>query len=148
GHTINIMTLGGLALAVGTLVDNSIIVLENIHRHMEMGKSAKDAALDGAGEMALPMLVITVCILIVYLPIVFFTGTIKFLFVPLALAVAYAMGASYVASLTVAPVAIAASHRDLADVLEKAPPTKPWGTITEAWKSSNLFERVADRYAG
>src|SRR5712692_3044517 len=111
GHTINIMTLGGLALAVGTLVDNSIIVLENIHRHMEMGKSAKDAALDGAGEMALPMLVITVSVLIVYLPIVFFTGTIKFLFVPLALAVAYAMGASYVASLTVAPVAIAATHR-------------------------------------
>src|SRR5438552_7508228 len=151
GHTINIMTLGGLALAVGTLVDNSIVVLENIHRHMELGKPIRQAAADGAGEVALPMLVITVSILIVYLPIVFFTGTIKFLFVPLALAVAYAMGASYVASLTVAPVAIAALHRDLADVPalpENAPPTRPWGTITEAWKSSNLFERVADRYAG
>src|SRR6266568_220239 len=151
GHTINIMTLGGLALAVGTLVDNSIVVLENIHRHKEMGKSVRQAAAEGASEVALPMLVITVSVLIVYLPIVFFTGTIKFLFVPLALAVAYAMGASYVASLTVAPVAIAASHRDLADVPalpENAPPTRPWGTITEAWKSSNLFERVADRYAG
>jgi len=111
GHTINIMTLGGLALAVGTLVDNSIVVLENIHRHKEMGKSTWEAAADGASEVALPLLVITVSILIVYLPIVFFTGTIKFLFVPLALAVAYAMGASYVASLTVAPVAIAATHR-------------------------------------
>src|SRR5437773_6124098 len=148
GHTINIMTLGGLALAVGTLVDNSIVVLENIHRHMELGKPIRQAAAEGASEVALPMLVITVSVLIVYLPIVFFTGTIKFLFVPLALAVAYAMGASYVASLTVAPVAIAASHRDLAALPEKAPPTRPWGTITEAWKSSNLFERVADRYAG
>src|SRR5437667_86564 len=110
GHTINIMTLGGLALAVGTLVDNSIVVLENIHRHKEMGKSAWEAAADGASEVALPLLVITVSILIVYLPIMFFTGTIRFLFVPLALAVAYAMGASYVASLTVAPVAIAATH--------------------------------------
>src|SRR5438445_3258028 len=111
GPTINIMTLGGLALAVGTLVDNSIVVLENIHRHKEMGKSAWEAAADGASEVALPLLVITVSILIVYLPIMFFTGTIRFLFIPLALAVAYAMGASYVASLTVAPVAIAATHR-------------------------------------
>src|SRR5438105_14298801 len=151
GHTFNIMTLGGLALAVGTLVDNSIVVLENIHRHMELGKPIRQAAAEGASEVALPMLVITVSVLIVYLPIVFFTGTIKFLFVPLALAVAYAMGASYIASLTVAPVAIAASHRDLADVpalQEKPRPTTPWGTVAEAWKGSNLFERVADRYAG
>ena len=107
GHTINIMTLSGLALAVGTLVDNSIVVLENIHRHMGLGKSVSQAAGDGAKEVALPMLVITVSILIVYLPIMFFAGIIKFLFVPLALAVAYAMGASYVASLTLAPVCIA-----------------------------------------
>src|SRR3989454_3180315 len=60
GHTINIMTLGGLALAVGTLVDNSIVVLENIHRHLEMGKSVREAAADGASEVALPLLVITV----------------------------------------------------------------------------------------
>ncbi len=151
GHTINIMTLGGLALAVGTLVDNSIVVLENIHRHMEMGKPVREAAADGAVEVALPMLLITVSILIVYLPIVFFTGTIKFLFVPLALAVAYAMGASYVASLTVAPVAIAASHRDLKHVPplpDSTPPRTIWGTLTQAWNRSNMFERVADRYGG
>src|SRR5437899_3263208 len=135
GHTINIMTLGGLALAVGTLVDNSIVVLENIHRHMEMGKPVRQAALDGASEVALPMLVITACILIVYLPIVFFTGTIKFLFVPLALAVAYAMGASYVASLTVPPIAIAAGHRDGSPDADETP------------RHRALFNRFAGGYA-
>jgi multidrug efflux pump subunit AcrB len=135
GHTINIMTLGGLALAVGTLVDNSIVVLENIHRHMEMGKPVREAVADGASEVALPLLVITVSILIVYLPIVFFTGTIKFLFVPLALAVAYAMGASYVASLTVAPVAITAFDRGLSH------------EAGEASDRQRLFDRFAERYA-
>jgi len=108
GNTVNIMTLGGLALVIGTLLDNNIVVLENVHRHMGMGKSPGQAAGDGTGEVALPMLVATVSILIVYLPIMFFTGIIKFLFVPLALAVAYAMVVSYLASMTVAPVAMAA----------------------------------------
>ena len=108
GHTVNIMTLGGLALVIGTLLDNNIVVLENVHRHMGMGKSPGQAAGDGTSEVALPMLVATVSILIVYLPIMFFTGIIKFLFVPLALAVAYAMVVSYLASMTVAPVAMAA----------------------------------------
>jgi multidrug efflux pump subunit AcrB len=150
GHTINIMTLGGLALAVGTLVDNSIVVLENIHRHMAMDKSVREAVADGASEVALPMLVITISILIVYLPIVFFTGTIKFLFVPLALAVAYAMGASYIASLTVAPVALAASHGNgglSVSIGEGARPSSFMGMLVEAWRRSNVFERVADRYA-
>src|SRR5437867_1533088 len=150
GHTINIMTLGGLALAVGTLVDNSIVVLENIHRHMEMGKPVRQAALDGASEVALPMLVITASILIVYLPIVFFTGTIKFLFVPLALAVAYAMSASYIASLTVAPVTIAASHGDLMrdhTALETENKSSRLGQFTAAWCRLRLFDRFAERYA-
>ncbi|MEW6248484.1 MAG: efflux RND transporter permease subunit [Nitrospirota bacterium] len=108
GHTVNVMTLGGLALVIGTLLDNNIVVLENVHRHLGMGKLPRQAAGDGVGEVALPMLVATISILIVYLPIVFFTGIIKFLFVPLALAVAYAMVASYFASMTVAPVAMAA----------------------------------------
>ncbi|TLY18338.1 MAG: efflux RND transporter permease subunit, partial [Nitrospirae bacterium] len=149
GHTINIMTLGGLALAVGTLVDNSIVVLENIHRHIAMDKPVREAVADGASEVALPMLVITISILIVYLPIVFFTGTIKFLFVPLGLAVAYAMGASYLASLTVAPVAIAAGDRELGHLPELAKieaPRSVWGSLTAIWKSFNPFERVADRY--
>jgi multidrug efflux pump subunit AcrB len=150
GQTINIMTLGGLALAVGTLVDNSIVVLENIHRHMAMDKSVREAVADGASEVALPMLVITISVLIVYLPIVFFTGTIKFLFVPLALAVAYAMGASYIASLTVAPVALAASHGNgglSVSIGEGVRPSSFMGMLVEAWRRSNVFERVADRYA-
>src|SRR5574341_1080638 len=108
GHTVNVMTLGGLALVIGTLLDNNIVVLENVHRHLGMRKTPGQAAGDGVREVALPMFVSTISILIVYLPIVFFTGIIKFLFVPLALAVAYAMVASYVASMTVAPVAMAA----------------------------------------
>jgi multidrug efflux pump subunit AcrB len=108
GHTVNIMTLGGLALVIGTLLDNNIVVLENVHRHLSMGKSPGQAAGDGTSEVALPMLVATISILIVYLPIMFFTGIVKFLFVPLALAVAYAMVISYLASMTVAPVAMAA----------------------------------------
>lgn len=108
GHTVNVMTLGGLALVIGTLLDNNIVVLENVHRHLGMGKSRHQAAGDGVGEVALPMLVATISILIVYLPIIFFTGIIKFLFVPLALAVAYAMVVSYFTSMTVAPVAMAA----------------------------------------
>ncbi len=112
GQSVNIMTLGGLALVIGTLLDNNIVVLENVHRHIGMGKSPGQAAADGTSEVALPMLVATVSILIVYLPIMFFTGIIKFLFVPLALAVAYAMVVSYVASMTVAPVAMAALIKD------------------------------------
>lgn len=108
GQSINLMTLGGLALVIGTLLDDNIVVLENVHRHIELGKTLYQAAADGVREVALPMLVAMISTLIVYLPIVFFTGIIKFLFVPLALAVAYAMIAAYLASMTVAPVAIIA----------------------------------------
>lgn len=145
GHTINIMTLSGLALAVGTLVDNSIVVLENIHRHLGMGKSVSQAAGDGASEVALPMMVITISILIVYLPIMFFTGIIKFLFVPLALAVAYAMGASYLASLTLAPVCIATFERDH-HVKAQDVASATAGGLIGRWRRLNLFERFVARY--
>ncbi|MGH7182550.1 MAG: efflux RND transporter permease subunit, partial [Nitrospiraceae bacterium] len=108
GQSINVMTLGGLALVIGTLLDNNIVVLENVHRHLAMGKTPKQAAGDGTSEVALPMLIITISILIVYLPIMFFTGIVRFLFVPLALAVAFTMVVSYISSMTVAPVAMAA----------------------------------------
>ncbi len=147
GQTINIMTLGGLALSVGTLVDNSIVVLENIHRHIEMGESLREAVASGASEVALPMLVITISILIVYLPIAFFTGIIKFLFVPLALAVVYAMGASYVASLTVAPVAIATFERTTSHA-ETSHNERPQGRgwLSAVWSRVNLFERLVNLY--
>ena len=105
GQSVNIMTLGGLALVIGTLLDNNIVVQENLHRHLEMGKDGRSAAEDSAMELTLPILVATICILIVYLPIMFFTGIIKYLFVPLAMTVAFAMLADYVVSMSVTPVA-------------------------------------------
>ncbi|MGE0278217.1 MAG: efflux RND transporter permease subunit [Nitrospiraceae bacterium] len=107
GQTINIMTLGGLALVIGTLLDNNIVVQENLHRHLEMGKDGRSAAEDSATELTLPILVATICILIVYLPIVFFSGIIKYLFVPLAMTVAFAMLADYAVSMSVTPVILA-----------------------------------------
>jgi len=107
GQTVNIMTLGGLALVIGTLLDNNIVVQENLHRHMEMGKDGRSAAEDSATELTLPIFVATVCILIVYLPIIFFSGIIKYLFVPLAMTVAFAMLADYAVSMSVTPVVLA-----------------------------------------
>jgi multidrug efflux pump subunit AcrB len=107
GNTVNIMTLGGLALVIGTLLDNNIVVQENLHRHLEMGKDGRSAAEDSATELTLPILVATICILIVYLPIMFFSGIIKYLFVPLALTVAFAMLADYAVSMSVTPVILA-----------------------------------------
>ena len=107
GQSVNIMTLGGLALVIGTLLDNNIVVQENLHRHLQMGKDGRSAAEDSAMELTLPILVATICILIVYLPIMFFTGIIKYLFVPLAMTVAFAMLADYVVSMSVTPVVLA-----------------------------------------
>jgi multidrug efflux pump subunit AcrB len=107
GQSVNIMTLGGLALVIGTLLDNNIVVQENLHHHLEMGKDGRSAAEDSAAELTLPIFVATVCILIVYLPIIFFTGIVKFLFVPLALTVAFAMMADYAVSMSVTPVVLA-----------------------------------------
>ncbi len=107
GQSVNIMTLGGLALVIGTLLDNNIVVQENLHRHLEMGKDGRSAAEDSATELTLPILVATICILIVYLPIIFFSGIVKFLFVPLALTVAFAMLADYAVSMSVTPVVLA-----------------------------------------
>ena len=111
GQSVNIMTLGGLALVIGTLLDNNIVVQENLHRHLEMGKDGRTAAEDSAAELTLPILVATICILIVYLPIMFFSGIIKFLFVPLALTVAFAMMADYAVSMSVTPVILARLYR-------------------------------------
>jgi multidrug efflux pump subunit AcrB len=103
GETINIMTLGGLALAVGILVDDATVTIENIERHLHMGTDLYDAIYEGAGEIALPALVSTLCICIVFTPMFFLQGVARFLFVPLALAVIFAMLASYVLSRTLVP---------------------------------------------
>jgi multidrug efflux pump subunit AcrB len=106
GETINIMTLGGLALAVGILVDDATVEIENIHRNIGMGKHLVESILDGAQQIAVPAFVSTLCIRIVFVPVAFLTGTAKFLFTPLALAVVLAMAASYLLSRTIVPTMI------------------------------------------
>ncbi len=102
-ETINIMTLGGLALAVGILVDDATVEIENINRNLAMGKETVQAILDGAQQIAVPAFVSTLCICIVFIPMFFLSGVAKFLFVPLAEAVIFAMLASYFWSRTIVP---------------------------------------------
>jgi multidrug efflux pump subunit AcrB len=103
GHTINVMTLGGIALAVGTVVDAGIVVVENIVRHSRMGKSRMDAARDGAAEVAAPVFAGTVTTLAVFVPVIFLSGMVRFLFEPLSVAATMTIGASYFVAMTVVP---------------------------------------------
>ncbi|HWY06169.1 MAG TPA: efflux RND transporter permease subunit, partial [Candidatus Acidoferrales bacterium] len=102
-ETINIMTLGGLALAVGILVDDATVTIENIERYFEEGHAKRDAILDGAAQIAVPALVSTLCICIVFMPMFLLSGVARYLFVPLAEAVVFAMLASYILSRTLVP---------------------------------------------
>jgi CzcA family heavy metal efflux pump len=106
GETINIMTLGGLALAVGILVDDATVEIENIERNLAMGKEMRQAILDGAQQIAVPAFVSTLSICIVFVPMFFLSGVAKFLFVPLAEAVSFAMLASYLLSRTLIPTLV------------------------------------------
>ena len=103
GETINIMTLGGLALAVGILVDDATVEIENVNRNIDQGKEIVQAILDGAQQIAVPAFVSTLCICIVFVPMFFLTGVARYLFVPLAEAVVFAMLASYLLSRTLVP---------------------------------------------
>jgi multidrug efflux pump subunit AcrB len=103
GNTINVMTLAGLALAIGPMVDSAIICLENTHRYMESGSSPADAALHGASEVAMPELVASLCTLLVLAPLALMPGMGQFLFRPLAMAVAFAMGSAYLLSRSFVP---------------------------------------------
>jgi len=103
GETINTMTLGGLALAVGILVDDATVTIENIERFLEQGYALREAILEGASQISVPALVSTLCICIVFLPMFFLGGVARFLFVPLAEAVVFAMLASYLLSRTLVP---------------------------------------------
>jgi multidrug efflux pump subunit AcrB len=106
GETINLMTLGGLALAVGILVDDATVTIENVERHMSLGEKLEDAILKGAGEIALPAFVSTLCICIVFVPMFLLSGVSRYLFVPLAEAVMFAVAASYILSRTLVPTLI------------------------------------------
>ena len=106
GHTLNVMTLGGLALAIGILVDEATITVENIHRHLELGSRLRDAILEGSREIALPALVSALAISIVFVPVIFLVGPARFLFTPMALAVVFAILSSYALSRTLVPVLV------------------------------------------
>jgi multidrug efflux pump subunit AcrB len=138
GETINLMTLGGLALAVGVLVDDATVTIENIHHQMEQGKPLEQSILDGAHEIALPALVSTLCICIVFVPMFFLTGVGKYLFVPLAEAVVFAMLASYFLSRTLVPTLVMWFYRNFNYYEARH------GGGTHARKS--FFSRVQDRF--
>jgi multidrug efflux pump subunit AcrB len=146
GETINLMTLGGLALAVGILVDDATVEIENVHRHMAMGKPTEQAILDGAQEIALPAFVSTLCICIVFVPMFFLTGTAPYLFVPLAEAVVFAVLASYVLSRTLVPTLVmwfyrrVEYHGHIADTRTVTPWLRPFVAF------QTQFERAFDRF--
>ena len=106
GETLNLMTLGGLALSVGVLVDQAIVTIENIERHLHLGTELNQAIIVGAGEIGVPAFVSTVCICIVFVPMFFLSGVARFLFVPMAEAVVFAMAASYLLSRTLVPTMV------------------------------------------
>src|SRR5258708_19566679 len=103
GQAINIMTLGGLALAVGILVDDATVEIENIHRNLAMGKEIKQAILDGAQQIAVPAFVSTLSICIVFVPVIFLTGAAKSLFTPMAIPVVFAIPPSFLLPPTLCP---------------------------------------------
>ena len=146
GETINLMTLGGLALAVGILVDDATVTIENIHRQMATGKSNVQAILDGAQEIALPALVSTLCICIVFVPMFFLTGVSRYLFVPLAEAVVFAVLASYVLSRTLVPTLVMWFYRHIEYRGHAADPALVSAWLRPFASLQRRFERGFDRF--
>lgn len=142
GDTINSMTLGGIALAIGLLVDDSIVVIENIEKHLQLGKAPSVAAYDGAKEVAMPVLVTTLTIVIVFFPILFLTGITKYLFAPLAIVVSLAMIGSRFISMTLVPIMAAALFKtELPDSLESKQTKLPFQGFQKG------FHRLTEAYA-
>jgi multidrug efflux pump subunit AcrB len=149
GETLNVMTLGGMALAVGILVDDATVEIENVHRNMAQKKPIVRAILDGASEIATPALVSTLCICIVFVPVVFISGSAKSLFVPLAMAVVFAMLTSYFLSRTLVPTMMRYLMAGEAERhLVGHPPAPRWfGARFIAWFERG-FERMRMSYGG
>ena len=145
GETINLMTLGGLALAVGILVDDATVELENVHRQMALGKPTHDAILDGAQEIALPAFVSTLCICIVFVPMFFLSGVSRYLFVPLAEAVVFALLASYALTRTLVPTMVMWFYKNKPYRGEAPDPVtaKPW--VRPFVKLANRFDKAFER---
>lgn len=141
GQTINVMTLGGIALAVGTVVDAGIVVVENIIRHLGMGKDPLEASRDAAEEVATPVLAGTITTLAIFIPAIFLTGMIKYLFAPLSLAAVLTIGASYVISMTIIPAFCSRMlKRTKGDDARES--TEPHGRFA-AWLQTALNHRKA-----
>nr|WP_315598395.1 efflux RND transporter permease subunit [uncultured Cupriavidus sp.] len=146
GETLNIMTLGGLALAVGVLVDDATVAIENIAHHREMGKPLEQAILDGSGQIALPTLVSTLCICIVFLPMFLLSGVARYLFVPLAEAVVFSMIASYFLSRTLIPTLAHYLLRGEGSAPRARGPVARWFSAAHA-RFEHGFEQVRNGYS-
>ena len=146
GETINLMTLGGLALAVGILVDDATVAIENIHRHMTAGKPLEEAILIGAQEIALPAFVSTLCICIVFVPMFFLTDVARYLFVPLAESVVFAMMASYVISRTLVPTLVMWFYRNVESHGEHEDDSKASVWVRPFIRFQRGFERGFERF--
>jgi multidrug efflux pump subunit AcrB len=144
GQTINIMTLGGLALAVGILVDDATVAIENINTHLEAGQEVEDAILAGAQEIAVPAFVATLCICIVFTPMFFLGGVARYLFVPLAEAICFAMFASYLLSRTLVPTLAKYWLRKHQPAAEGTPSRNPLRRLQQGFERG--FEAVRGRY--
>lgn len=144
-ETINLMTMGGLALAVGILVDDATVEIENIERQMLMGKNPRQAILDGAAEIAMPAFVSTLCICIVFLPMFFLTGVAHSLFVPMAEAVVFAMLASYLLSRTLVPTLVMYMMSGHHGQKKQAPANVIAHTFTQTHQA---FERCFEVFRG
>jgi multidrug efflux pump subunit AcrB len=145
GETLNIMTLGGLALAVGILVDDATVTIENINWHLEQGKSVVSAITDGAQQIATPAFVSTLCICIVFVPMFFLEGVPRFLFVPMALAVIFAMAWSYFLSRTLVPtMANYLLEAHIGHGRAKAPTRNPLVAFQRGFE--RRFERFRESY--
>ncbi|MEI8324624.1 MAG: efflux RND transporter permease subunit [Betaproteobacteria bacterium] len=143
GETLNLMTLGGLALSVGILVDQAIVTIENIERHLHMGKPLMEAINAGAGEIGVAAFVSTLCICIVFVPMFFLSGVARFLFVPLAEAVVLAMIASYLLSRTLVPTLVLL----LMDGVASAPESAKSSGLQRLYRAfDQRFERVRRNY--
>src|SRR5882724_5255606 len=153
GQTINLMTLGGLALAVGILVDDATVTIENVERHLRAGESLENGIMIGAGEIALPAMVSTLCICIVFVPMFFLTGVAGYLFAPLAKAVVFAVAASYALSRTLVPTLVMWLERSVHHV-GAAPPSstpEPEPNVFSKWlkplvRLQQGFEHAFDRF--
>jgi multidrug efflux pump subunit AcrB len=149
-ETINVMTLGGLALAVGILVDDATVEIENIHRNLSQKKPILRAILDGAQQIAVPAFVSTICICIVFVPVIFLTGAARYLFTPLALAVVLAMLASYFLSRTLVPTMVKYLLAAEVDRYSSAEEGQEDGEVAHAddnlfWKAHHAFNRQFHR---